>query len=340
MFSSNGSQALNLLSNGVFTHYWVEPEDYAQSSEGLVTSDRTDVTQYHTPNTRIQSDDPAGALGHWTLSGEGYVDIGTTYLSRDGGNMAVLTLAEELTTTSTLTCEEGTKLTARDSAGEISLTISQDLTDRWGVAPKMGLGFSGMKIHGDPIVDVVVTGSTGTIWTDRFTANMFGSYRRITQLLTGTNRVTAISFTVTGVPGVSIGLTGITLVNGSTSHALNYSPSLADMSLPKGLVFLSQGDAPLPGFYALPGDYAALIGPNHGPTYGTTTHTHASASNVGGSGLATRNFAVYHQYPAGIPFTPNPGERPLVSLNVGHTHAVEAHTSASGTTQYQFCYRV
>lgn len=326
-------QAINLISNGAFTNYWVEPKKYVNVDSTLDgQEDLLDEVLYKNPGASFDTNDVNGVLGHWFLSGRGSATVGREPYSREGGNSLVLTIGLN---------EDSDNIDPTSDPLTNSITLYQDIQEIYGQSQNLGLAFSGAKIIGNPIVTVALLNESTEVFSESFSANSLGAYRRVTRLLTLKNPATKIQITLTGAVTESIALSGVTLINGPSSRYIPYSPSLADKFLPKGLVLMAEGDTELQGFYPLPGSYMAVIGPNPGTICGSESHSHGLVPGVSQLTTVTAKLMPYHNYPSTITGSPYINEVPFVAASLDHTHTFDSTMSNTpGTVKMSFCYKV
>jgi hypothetical protein len=257
---ANATNAINWLNNGSFTAYRAEMQPVEDLSlnrrnfEVLDTSGNPTVLTYtEDENTKrfdvldvrlyketkvlsFLAPEKAGSeniVGYWDIYGPAAVDVmpldamGYTITSRDGGNVIKISLTKS-----------GVVL------------IDQPLTDLEALSGRVvTLAFSGRKMTSALKVTMSVIANGTELSAIQANSQLFGDYRRLTGEVAMPERVTSavVRFKLEGAGGSSVGLSGCSLVLGAQAR-VPYTPSIPDLAVPSGIVFLIVGASCPSGF--------------------------------------------------------------------------------------------
>lgn len=358
---ADDSSAINWINNGLFMFYdqsmaVVEDTGFTRCGADKNLAVPTKVTRefdvldptYYKKTTfsfKISENSTKELVSSWKFSGEGVVIInpienGTTIPSFDGGNLLVI---------------NGTQ------SG--SITMDQDIEYFYPLLNSdITIAFGGRKINGLVKVEVQLLMDDTVVHQISTQSQFFGSYRRFSSYgkCPKTAKSAKIRVKLTGSGSWSVGLSGISLLLGAmTSYTA--VPSLADQLIPKGITFLTLGDACPAGYQEIATDHMALTtsGPANflqqttdslGVTRfeletegGNDYHDHnpdgqidaldepSGDRHVGSLSVPDDGYALIHGVPYHLTGTVTswfPHDRPTVTLSVEHSHSLTSKMPA------------
>jgi hypothetical protein len=375
------SSAVNLLNNGAFTAYdiaLVPVEDTSLNRRDFEVADYsvtpaipTVLSAVADENTRLfdvidsrlyresrilsfiapLTSGSENKVGYWDIYGPAAVDVmptdstGSIMTSRDGGNVLKISLA---------------------AAGVVYL--EQPLSE---LEPLFGrtvtASFSGRKISSSMKVTVSVIANGSELIAIQSNSQLFGAYRRLVGEVDLPERVTGavLRIKLEGVGGSSIGLSGCSLVLGAQT-SVPYTPSLPDLAIPSGVVFMFVGATCPAGFAQsaemtdrlalISGSSAPLVnyvpfsgmgtdGPDVTIFAGSDTHDHSKNTTAAIDALGPASTARHQTddtistdtkvFVHGVQFddaliatTHFTNEKPVKILGIDHTHLLQSDMEA------------
>lgn len=364
--------AVNLLNNGAFTAY-----DIALVPVEDVSLNRRDFELLYVPdvvedqNTRLfdvldsrlyretrvlsfVAPLTAGSenkIGYWDIYGPASVDVmptdstGSVLTSRDGGNLVKIALSK---------------------AGAVFL--DQPISE---LEPLFGrtvtLAFSGRKLTSSVKVTVLLIIDGSESIAIQSNSQLFGGYRRLVGEVGMPERFASliVRIKLEGTGGSSLGLSGCSLVLGAQSK-VPYTPSIPDLAVPSGVVFMVLGTS-CPAGFAQPADMAGKLanvsgsaasllnyvpsitaskaGPDIVTSAGNHSHDHSNAADAPIDALEPESTHI-HQTASTVPkaskafvhgvlFNDNIiatthffSEKPVKVLGVDHSHRLQSNMEA------------
>ena len=338
----------NLVNNGGFTQYLGSRQVLRNtaSDRSSIAKDIVNVDLYGGANYGFRSTD--NELGFWEFDG---VPInctisperldGTILTSWDGGNVCQFTLVDDGTATIAQTLYDPRRL-----EGQIC-----------------SFAFSGVTLQGAVSLTLFVEldGETQDLLT--LSSSAFGRYRRFGATVQMPEEVDTarVGFRILGCSGDTFGLAGVCGLAGTSQKVFNFTPSLVDLAVPSGTVFMFEGDTCPPGYYQYDSGYMALVSGTKAFQevmgedvfeLGADTHDHTGSSNLTPGvddfvstapglpfdSVSLVRAAPFGQYPLSLAYQPYSGETPQVVLGTNHTHRYRSDmTSVPPTFPITYC---
>lgn len=332
------SSRINLINNGGFTNYVTGVEQLRDTAgDQFVLVDRKLYGPVH-----LAFDPPAEAgsentLGYWDIYGGATgvevapVDAtGRLMPSLDGGNL----LRAQFLATGTLFLEQ--------EVGNIAGLRGQ----------RLSVMFSGYAFEGAVRVAMVVLVDAEEHSRTEALSTSFGQYRRVGTSVTipATAKQVTLRLELQGRSGTSVGLSGITALQGPSGALSRFVPSIADTAMPSNTVILYEGDT-CPSGYRNVSPAEPIIGlltGGHAGVMGTATlttsggyDTHDHNPNQPNSALEPAS-ADQHSVDTPMPKTgqglfftklfsetaQSAGEVPLIVLGTQHSHTLTSEMTS------------
>lgn len=330
---ARNTEKINLINNGAFTRF-VRDVSFIENSADEIDGVRhsIDRTLYQKTSYSWNIDAATSQLiGSWSISGQPcsitvspkHGDI--VLPSYDGGNVLQLTFR---------------------NSGDI--VLEQEIADPYRLQnTTITAAMSGRQFGGKSVAVVsLVLDDVPTTLVQANSAS-FGQYRRFYRIYSINTKPTKASLriTISGVQGESLGLSGITLVLGS-SERQPYVTSMADRVMSPGIVIMYEGETCPPGYAdvsshstmaIVSGSNFQSVGGTLQQTIGSDTHDHTHKANPLAPTLSATiptnvpmeaqdvrivHGIPFHEYPPQIAYTPYKGERPLNVLSNLHRHNI------------------
>ena len=293
----------NLLSNGAFDRIFKLPTTYVDTSDAY-SGYSYEVTQtvperVYVP-TLLQVTAPTKYVGSWAIDGSAAISVDNKVLSRDGGNV----------------------LQVRLLSGEPT-TLTQTIADPRVTAGVTTLSFSGVHLHGSPVVSVQFYLGDSLVLEQSYSSSTFTTYRRMQKTISLDEGYDRVVFQITGVAGSHVGLSGVTLVRGGAGSYVPYVPSWEDLYIPTGAIILFDADECPQGYIEMIGeDHMLIVGAPAAQEFGLDEHVHSVNSEGPATEAKSLRLLGFHQYPSTVPYAPYPGEQPELALGVAHSHTL------------------
>jgi hypothetical protein len=328
--TAHESSRVNLINNGAFTAYAAGLDQILDTVRNQY--EVVDRKQYEDVSFSFDPPDAPGnenALGYWDVYGSASgVDVaptaanGTVYTSYDGGNVVRVQFL---------------------STG--SVFFDQTIQNIAGLrGEKMSIAISGYSFLGAVQVALVVLADGVELGRLAALSASFGAYRRFGKTLSipHTTKKLDLRIELKGSAGSSVGLSGVTVLQGASGDINRFVPSIADTAMPANTVILFEGDSCPQGYRDVsPVDsvmgivtsgHASIMGANaFTPFGGSDTHdhnpdsstsalvetsadTHATDSPLPNSGTGQFNTKLFTSA------TKAPNEIPITIAGIDHSH--------------------
>jgi hypothetical protein len=245
--------AVNWLNNGAFTSFSRKmaviknlSEDRINTTIGRAAHDLVDPALYMRSFYSFAVPTTAGNqfLGYWEVSGiSGSLTInpsdrsGNVMTSYDGGNLLVVSGSA----TGSIILDQKIEYYQPLAGQEVTIAIS------------------GKKLTGPVKAEFILVDSEEMHALD-ISSQFFGDYRRFHKTFKLKDDLTSLTFRVrlTGNGSWSIGLSGLSLTLGANS-LVSYTHSIADLTIPKGTVFMFTGDSCPSGYVVVADQRMAVV---------------------------------------------------------------------------------
>ena len=335
---SGEKSRINLINNGGFTNFAAGLAQVQDTERGApVLIDQKLYGPVSLSFAPAEGPGQENQLGHWDVYGVvSGVEVsprspeGVVYTSYDGGNLV---------------------LTQFLDAGIVN--FDQEVTNLPGIrGEQLGLSFGGYAFLGTVVVSMIILADGEEVTRVTALSSSFGKYRRVggSAKIPATAKSVVARIELEGTPGSSVGLSGITVLQGPSGSLSGFVPSIADTSMPSNTVIMYEGEMCPAGYRnvspgkpvlgLLTSGHAAVMGMStYTPMAGSDTHDH-DPDQPDSQLVATSEARHGHSIPLSGSGTgafystlfntvlTDAGEVPITLAGVNHAHTLTSNMTA------------